>query len=91
MALSFSIHTTDEPGMDFIKRLLTQYNFGVVDTITQDSRYNYREETVRDRFDVHYSSINEKGERLKKSLSTPQELIYGKHDRGVFTYSITSL
>jgi hypothetical protein len=89
MALSFSIHTRDEPSMDFIQLLLEEYNFGVIKTIHQDTKYV--NDNMEDRFDVHYSSINEKGERLKKNLHQQLELVYGYSPTGVFMYSITPL
>jgi hypothetical protein len=88
MALSFSIHTRDEPDMDFIKELLEAYNFGVIDHIHQTTKYKPYEDT-HDRFDVRYSSINEKGERLKQNLHTKIELIYGQGLNGALMYSIT--
>jgi hypothetical protein len=83
MALSFSIHTRDEPCMDFIKLLLEEYNFGVIDSIHQD--------TMEHRFDVHYLSINEKGHCLKNKLHTKLHLMYGSCPTGVLMYSITPL
>jgi len=89
MALSFSIHTSNEPGMYFIQTLLEEYNFGVIEKINQDTKY--KDDNMDDRFDVYYASINEKGERLKNNLHTKLHLIYGRCEGGVLMYSITPI